>query len=292
MEVTRGELEHELDELRRTVVDPRHGVFGPDSITWRVDRHAAVFLGAGRAALLQLAHPMVAHAIDKQSYTRTSPTRRFLRTFRRVFPMIFGDLDAAFDAARRVHRVHERVRGVIDEDVGPYRAGDPYRALDPEALLWVHATLLDSARRAFELAVRELTPDESARHYLESKRFLALFGVPARVIPPDEASFRAWFDERLERGPIAVGRAGREIARILLRPAGPLAGVAPLARVLTAGLLPERLREPFGLPFGPREARTFAAALRLVRRVEPRLPPRVRFLPAYLEGMRRCGRAL
>jgi uncharacterized protein (DUF2236 family) len=291
MEVTRSELEHELDELARTVAEPRHGVFGPDSITWEVARHATVFLGAGRAALLQLAHPMVAHAIEKQSYTRKSPTRRFLRTFRRVFPMIFGELDAALDASRRVHRVHEHVRGTIDEDVGPYRAGDPYLALDAEALLWVHATLFDSARRSFELVVRELTPDEAERHYQESKRFLALFGVPSRIIPPDEPAFRAWLERMLTSGPIAVGRAGRELARFLMHPTGALSAAAPLTRVLTAGLLPPSLRAPFGLPFGPREARTFEAVLRLVRRVEPRVPPRARFLPAYLEGMRRCGRA-
>ena len=37
------------------------GVFGPDSAAWRVNGEAViVFLGAGRALLLQLAHPWVA----------------------------------------------------------------------------------------------------------------------------------------------------------------------------------------------------------------------------------------
>ena len=63
MVVGRDELEASLAGLRATVVDPRAGIHGPGSTAWRLERDGLIFLGGGRAVLLQLAHPFVAHAI-------------------------------------------------------------------------------------------------------------------------------------------------------------------------------------------------------------------------------------
>ena len=45
-------FESSLDTVREAAAGSIEGVFGPASLTWRVDREAAVFLGAGRALLL------------------------------------------------------------------------------------------------------------------------------------------------------------------------------------------------------------------------------------------------
>jgi len=58
--VSDDDLEVELRFVRGHAAGSLAGVFGPDSATWRVNREAAIFLGAGRALLLQLAHPSVA----------------------------------------------------------------------------------------------------------------------------------------------------------------------------------------------------------------------------------------
>src|SRR5436189_6181724 len=100
MIVARAELEASLAELRRQIPDPRAGSFGPGSVAWRIGGDIAVFLGGGRAALLQLAHPMVAHAIAQHSYTRADVAQRFQRTLRAVLAMVFGELDDACAAAR------------------------------------------------------------------------------------------------------------------------------------------------------------------------------------------------
>src|SRR3954471_16601706 len=128
MIVTRREIEAEIERACAGVRVPAHGLFGPESITWRVGRDAIVFLGAGRAALLQLAHPYVAHAVEQHSETRRDPVGRFNRTFLHVYGMIFGDLDSAIEAARRVRGIHERVSGPIDEDVGRFARGHRYHA--------------------------------------------------------------------------------------------------------------------------------------------------------------------
>jgi uncharacterized protein (DUF2236 family) len=61
--VSGNDLELALDQVRADAAGPVAGVFGPATVTWRIDREAVVFLGAGRALLLQLAHPWVAAAI-------------------------------------------------------------------------------------------------------------------------------------------------------------------------------------------------------------------------------------
>ena len=83
--VSGNDLEAALDQVRAHAAGPVAGVFGPGSVTWRIDREAVIFLGAGRALLLQLAHPWVAAAIAEHSRTLADPIGRFHRTFGIVF---------------------------------------------------------------------------------------------------------------------------------------------------------------------------------------------------------------
>ena len=143
MTVTRADLEAHLATLAASVRDPRAGLFGPDSAMWKVARESILFLGGGRAALLQLAHPWVATAVEQHSASEADLAGRFKRTFEHVFAMSFGDLDQALTAARRVHALHDTVEGALGESLGPWRAGDHYEAKDVYALLGVLATLVD-----------------------------------------------------------------------------------------------------------------------------------------------------
>jgi uncharacterized protein (DUF2236 family) len=282
--VTREALEARLARLRAEVRDPRAGIFGPDSQVWRVNKEAIVFVGAGRAALLQLAHPSVAWAIEQHSGTRNDPVGRFQRTFLHVFRMVYGDLDTALRSARAVHALHERIRG-------SYGAGRSYHANEPEALLWVHATLWDTSLRCFEALVRPLSDAEKARYYLETRRFAALFGIPDAVLPPDWPRFDAYVRQTLEGDVLVVTAPAAEMGRFLFRP--PVPGSAPMMRryaEITAWWLPERLASGFGLERGGEAGRLRAeASLRQLRWLLPRLPRRLRYLPAYVEARRRLA---
>src|SRR5262249_51011460 len=121
--ISRGDLEEQLATIRALVPGEAEGPFGPASVTWHVDREAAIFLGAGRALFLQLAHPWVAAAISEHSRTSTDPIGRFHRTFGVVFGMVFGSLEQAFAAARRLHRRHAAIQGFLLAAVGPFAAG-------------------------------------------------------------------------------------------------------------------------------------------------------------------------
>ena len=127
--VTREQLEASLAELVRSVRDPREGILGPRSVEWQLGGDLAVFLGGGRAALLQLAHPMVAHAVDHHSRTRVDVVGRFQRTFRNVFAMVFGELDDAITATHHIHQIHTRIHGEIPQQIGAWRAGSHRRLL-------------------------------------------------------------------------------------------------------------------------------------------------------------------
>src|SRR4051794_24355491 len=105
-EVTACDLERSLTFVQESAAGAAEGVFGGESTIWKVDREAAVFLGAGRALLLQLAHPWVATAIADHSSALADPIGRFHRTFDVVFTMVFGSLDQALHMSRRLHRRH------------------------------------------------------------------------------------------------------------------------------------------------------------------------------------------
>src|SRR5258707_11955495 len=126
----------------------RAGLFREDSITRRVNRENILLLGGGRALLMQLAHPKVAAGVDEHSDFRTHPVRRLRRTILMTMAIVFGDRETALAAAHAVNGAHARVRG------------DDYHALDPQLLLWVHATLVDSALVTYATFVQPLTERE------------------------------------------------------------------------------------------------------------------------------------
>ncbi len=288
-EATIEVLERRLIAVRAAAVGPVEGIFGPASVTWRVDREAITFLGAGRALLLQLAHPWVAAAIAEHSRAGADPIGRFHRTFDVVFTMVFGSLEQALAAARRLHRRHQAVTGTIPADIGPFAKGSPYRANDIAALRWVFATLIDGAMQAHDMVLPALTSGERERYYAESKLFAALFGLAPDDLPADWPAFAAYNETMWRSDILTVSPAARIIARDLLAGAGTLWRAPRWYRTVTAALLPERLRAPFDLPFGDRERRTADRALGTIRRLYPLLPPRLRYVAPYHEAAARLA---
>ncbi|HMD65550.1 MAG TPA: oxygenase MpaB family protein, partial [Stellaceae bacterium] len=100
--VSEADLERELVIVRDLAAESCAGVFGPSSMMWRIDKEAAIFLGAGRALLLQLAHPWIAAAIAQHSPVLTDPIGRFHRTFKVMFTIVFGTTEQGLAAARRL----------------------------------------------------------------------------------------------------------------------------------------------------------------------------------------------
>jgi uncharacterized protein (DUF2236 family) len=288
--VTRDEHEAALATLVREVSDPREGILGPRSLSWRLGGDLAVFLGGGRAALLQLAHPMVAYAVEHHSHTRHDVVGRFQRTFRYVFAMAFGALDDALAAARRVHAIHTRIHGVIPETVGVWAAGTTYHANDADALRWVHATLVDTTVVVRERLGGKLPEALLDAYILEMNRFAALFGIPHDRLPRTWADHAAYMETMVE-DVLAVAPCARDMAGFLLGRGGlaPQPPLGKLLEVVTASLLPVRLASGFGLPRTRLSDASVRAALRAFALVYRRLPRSAVAIPAMSEAQRRLA---
>jgi uncharacterized protein (DUF2236 family) len=287
--VSRADLERQLDVVRAHAASPPAGVFGPASTTWRLNREAIMFLAAGRALLLQLAHPWVAAAVAEHSRALDDPIARFHRTFQIVFAVVFGSLDQAFAAARALHERHAQIVGSLPAALGGFAAGSPYCANDIAALRWVYATLIDSALAAYDLILGPLADDESAQYYGESRLFAAMFGIPGDVLPRDYPAFRAYCAAMCASELLAVGPAGRVIAERLLAGTGRWRRVPASYRAVTAAMLPPRLRQEFGLGYGLAERCAGERTVAWLRRLYPRLPPRLRYVAPYHEAMERLA---
>lgn len=288
MTVSRADLERYLDRLASRTQNPSYGLFGPESMLWKLNRESIIFLGGGRAALLQTAHPFVAHGVDQHSKTKTDPQGRFRRTFANVFAMVFGDLSGATKSARRVHAIHDRITGLITERIGAFDLNSPYEANKEEALLWVHATLWDTSILVYEHIFGPLPLPVKDRYYEETKLFAYLFGIPDSVLPPNWTEFMEYNQKMWESDVLAVGRPASEIAHFILQAPRPeLKPVFAWYKIITAALLPERIRHQFNIGYGRAEKAVFDASLRAIRTVYPKVPERLRYLPAYNEAQRR-----
>lgn len=245
------------------------GLFEEGSITRRVNRENILLLGGGRALLMQLAHPKVAAGVDEHSDFRAHPIRRLRRTIRMTMAIVFGDRDTAMAAARGVNQVHARVQG------------SDYRALDPDLLLWVYATLADTAIVTYEAFVKRLLPGERDEFHKEFKLLGELLGIPRDRFPNTVRDFDDYVEQMVSEGPVRVDGRARELAMQVMRPPtrvlpGPL--MIPF-NVITTGLLTPPLREQYGLPWGPGQRRVFRLALSVLPRAIALTPPLLRVWP-------------
>jgi uncharacterized protein (DUF2236 family) len=249
------------------------GLFGPGTVTWRVNCEGVLLVAGGRALLMQVAHPLVAAGVVQHSSFERDPWRRLYRTLDLVTRIVFGDGEQAARAAGALRAVHARVHGTAPD-------GRPYSALDPDLLLWVWATLVDSALLAYACCVGALTADERERYYREQTRFAAVCGVPDGHWPPTYDAFAAYVQATVADACI-VGDDARRIARSVVRPA-----YAPV-NLLTVGLLPATLRDRYGFAWGPGRERSLRAALGAARAARTALPPRAREFPRAYAAARR-----
>ena len=286
--VSATELERLLDDVKGSTGASR-GLFGPNSISWKVNREAGLFLAAGRATLLQLAHPWVATAIAEHSGTLHDPIGRFHQTFRVMFTLSFGSVEQAIAVARHLRLRHEGIHGTMAETVGAFAEGSRYEANEIHALLWVYATLIDSSVMAYDLILPPLTSAEREQYYAESRTSATFFGIPSDTWPGDWQQFQVYMESMYVSDALAVSPVARHLAQQVLSGAGSWLRIPSWYRALTAHLLPPRLRGEFGLTYGEQQKRTAERALGWIQRIYSSLPDSVRFVGPYREALCRLN---
>ncbi len=236
---------------------------------------AVFLLGGARAILLQLAHPSVGAGVARHSDFANDPVKRLRNTLTYLYVVAYGT-DAERDAVRRL----------VDRAHGPVR-GDGYSAFDPDAQLWVAATLYDSGLDVYERVLGPLPADEAEELYRDFAALGTTLQVPEGVWPADRAAFRAYWGAM----PLTVTDEARRVSRDLLFPNRPawVRMLMPPVRLVTAGLLSPELRRAYGVRWTPQQERRFERLLAVVRWLYPRLPRVLRTWPTrhYLGRFRK-----
>lgn len=271
------------------------GYFGPDSAMWLINREVVVGLGFARAVLMQLAHPWVAQAIVDHSSWETQPLDRLLATAMAAEVLVFGSRAQADATAARIRKIHMRVRGTLPEDVGRWKKGTPYRADDPEALLWVLATLLDTALVVYEACFGRLPARTVAAYLQDGARLGELLGVPRELVPPDRRALSRYIEAMVDDGTVAVSRAGvrlgRDMLRLRLRARPRTFWTLYNSSTVAIGIvaLPEKLRRQYRIGLHPLDRQLYRGLSLAGRLVLPRLPEKLRVDPITRQAMTRLG---
>lgn len=140
------------------------GLFGPESIAWKV--HAdfiSMMIGGISSLVLQALHPKALAGVWDHSSFREDLKGRLGRTAFFIAATTYGSNEMASNAIHRVNQIHKKVTG-FDE------FNEPYRADDPKLLAWVHLTETRSFMRSYESYRSESLQSQSKdQYFLEMK---------------------------------------------------------------------------------------------------------------------------
>lgn len=277
-----------VEEVAR-IRAPRRG-----EVVWRRFGDIRGTLMAPHLLLLQVAHPVVGAGVADHSNFRAEPWPRLIRTLLSLTTVVYGGQEAATAEARRLLRMHAGMKGTD-------ATGRPYRALDPEAYHWVHATLVKGPVDALTVFGKGMPADELEEYYRGMRDVGRVWGLKERHLPPDWPSFLAYYDDMVTHR-LEYNASVRDVLAELAHPAKPFRRlpdplwnpvarlVAHYALLVTVGTLPPVLRERLHLSWSPRQERALRRFARAVRVLTALVPPPLRLTLALVLARRAAGR--
>lgn len=279
----------QLFKVHGRIPDPRIGLYGPDSMMWRITGPLTpAGMGAGRALLLQTAHPWITAGIDEHSIVRYDPLERARRTFIHISTMVYGSMPQVMASANLVHGIHKEIKGKMPYDAGSFHKSSEYRANEVAAMVWVSATLWDTLVRMYEGIEEPLTYAEKEQLYEEAKLFNMLFGIPEEAMPRNWKEF-ADYNETMWLSPqLTVTDNARILKEDLFKP-GSIFLAFPLwvQEVVTAANLPPSIREGYEMDYGLWERINYAWILPAAKVYNWVLPKGMGYNPVYHEAQAR-----
>ena len=161
------------------------GLFGPESVAWKV--HAdfiSMMIGGISSLILQALHPQALAGVWDHSSFREDLKGRLGRTAFFIAATTYGPTDMADKIIQKVNQIHTKITGV-DE------FGKPYSATDPHLLAWVHLTETRSFMSSFEIYRKEkLSLKQKDQYFLEMKSLGERMGaknIPSTYIETESA---------------------------------------------------------------------------------------------------------
>src|SRR3954453_976458 len=256
------------------------GIFGPDSVAWRLHADPVMLIGGLRALLVQALEPRAMAAVDQHSKFREDPWGRLERTTNFVVTTTYGDSAAAEAAAARVRKVHERIHGTDPV------TGAPYSGSDPDLLLWIHAVEVESFLLAYRTYAGRISDADADRYVAEMARVAEMVELPPGRAPQTEADLHEYL--RSVRG-LRATPAAFEGLRVVCSPPMNLR-YRPLWAIPTTAaiaILPDYARRLYRIPWFPPAAlpvRTAVFALSRVLNLVTPTPPSLREARERVEG--------
>ena len=237
---------------------------------------SVLLAGAGRAILLQLAHPAVGHGVARHSNFVNDPLKRFHGTLAYIYALSNGTADQRKTVQKQVQRAHLPVKAAASGHVPAYNAADP------QLQLWVAATLYESACQTYDVVFPALAASDAESVYRSYAVLGTALGMPAELWPRSRADFAVYWEEQLAQ--LYVDDTVRAVAAELLAARNApwwIRAAMPLARFLTAGMLPPDVRQMYALPWSPRSDRLLGLFFRGATKLVPLVPAKVRHAPMH-----------
>jgi uncharacterized protein (DUF2236 family) len=163
------------------------GLFGPDSVTWKLHEQPVLFVAGLRALYLQALHPRAVAGVVQNSSYKADPWGRLWRTSMYVGTTIYGTTAEALAAGARLRRLHARLTAVDPA------TGERFRIDEPDLLRWVHVTEVESFLTVARRAGVSLTDDEVDRYYTEQVRSAELVGLDPATVPATAAQVAEYY---------------------------------------------------------------------------------------------------
>jgi uncharacterized protein (DUF2236 family) len=280
------------DAATLSTVEP----LGPGSLIWRYLGDTRYALIGRLATTLQVMHPAIGAAVSdpELSVFFTEPIARVMRSAPLILGVVYDGPDA-HGTARDVLTMHTDIKGVDTH-------GRRYHAMNPEIFYWAHATFVYALQELIANLADPLSEADQERLYDECCRWYRMYGISERPMPTDLASFRAYVErvceQELEATPTALrGKAmfgnPATIPQNYLPPwLWRLVATLPIrfSVFMSVGLMPPLIRERMGYTWTATAERRFRRTAKVIRRVWPLLPERVRYSPYARRGFARDGR--
>ncbi|HLY55364.1 MAG TPA: oxygenase MpaB family protein [Stellaceae bacterium] len=224
------------------VVRRPDGLFGPNSVAWRVHADVTSMMVGGVAALLlQMLQPAVMAGVWDHSNFREDMLGRLRRTARFIAVTTYAAREDAEAAIARVRGIHDRVRGALPD-------GTPYEASDKRLLAWVHVaettSFLDAWIRYGEL---RMTSADQDRYFAEMAQIAEALG--ADPVPRSRAE--ALHQIEALRSELRSDARTREVVRLVPGQRGPNRAADAFQQMVfraAIDLLPPWARQMHGLP--------------------------------------------
>jgi uncharacterized protein (DUF2236 family) len=217
------------------------GLFGPDSVCWRVHSDfTAMLVGGVSALLLQALHPLPLGAVWDYSGFRED----MLGRLRATASFITG---TTYASRRDAEKLIAHVRGIHSAISGTLPDGRAYSANDPDLLTWVHVAEMNSFLRAYLRYVnRDLSAADQDSYFDEVA--VVAEGLGATDVPRSRAEVEDYLQAM--RPQLAYSERTREVIHTLLHTAPPKPAYKPAGvMLLQAGvdLLPAWAQQITGL---------------------------------------------